>query len=38
LLHALGIHEFFLAEFENLAMVQADGERAHKQERTEHKP
>jgi hypothetical protein len=38
LLHALRIHQFFLAEFQHLAMIQANRERTDEQERTKHEP
>src|SRR5208283_5366978 len=38
LLHALGINEFFLAELQHLAMIQTNGECAHKEKRAEHEP
>ena len=38
LLHALGIGQFFLAELQNLAVVEADGQCAYKQERPQHEP
>jgi len=38
LLHPLGIDELFLAEFQHLAVVQANGQRADQQQRAQDKP